>query len=149
MESLNVDVSGKEAQPALLLLHGFLSSNLQWSLNQRALTKHFRLVAAELWGHGKSPTPRDPACYGIDRYLEELENIRRDLSVDRWWVCGQSFGAGIAIRYALAHRQSLRGLIFTNSRSALSNVTRFAAISSLVRGIGMPRAWPTSLRSLV
>ena len=124
MESLHADVSGDEAQPALLLLHGFLSSNLQWSLNQQALTEHFRPVAVELWGHGKSPTPRDPACYGVDRYLEELENVRRELGVDRWWVCGQSFGAGIAIRYALAHRQSLRGLIFTNSRSALSDVTR-------------------------
>lgn len=124
MERLSVDVSGEEARPALLLLHGFLSSNLQWSLNRQALTEHFRLVEVELWGHGKSPTPRDPASYGVDRYLVELEDIRRELGVDRWWMCGQSFGAGIAIRYALAHRQAMRGLIFTNSRSALSDVTR-------------------------
>jgi pimeloyl-ACP methyl ester carboxylesterase len=122
MPSLNVEIEGGDARPALLLLHGFLSSNLQWAPNRATLGDHFRLVGVELWGHGKSPTPREAELYRVDHYVAELERIREQIGAERWLVCGQSFGAGIAIRYALAHPGSVRGLVVTNSRSALNDV---------------------------
>jgi pimeloyl-ACP methyl ester carboxylesterase len=132
---LNVEVDGHAAQPALLLLHGFMSSGLQWELNRDRLRRHFRLVVVELWGHGKSPAPEDPACYQVDRYLAELERIRADLGADQWLVCGQSFGAGIAIRYALANSERVAGLIVTNSRSALNDVSPDPAGGDLDRWV--------------
>lgn len=122
MPSLNVEVEGHGAQP-LLLLHGFMSSNLQWVPNRATLLEHFRLVCVELWGHGRSPAPRDPDLYRVDAYVAELERIRRRIGGEDWLMCGQSFGAGITIRYALAHPAVLRGLIVTNSRSALNDVS--------------------------
>lgn len=123
MPSLHFEVQGRDALPALVLLHGFLSSNLQWSPNRAGLGDHFRLVMVELWGHGESPTPRKPEFYRVDHYVTQLERIRHEIGAERWFVCGQSFGAGIAIRYALAHPEALRGLIVTNSRSALNDVS--------------------------
>lgn len=128
--ALNVETDGSEKSPALLLLHGFMSSNLQWEPNREALREHFRLVAVDLWGHGASPAPRDPGRYTVDAYLAEFEALRRRLGIEAWFVCGQSFGAGIAIRYALAHPQVVRGLIVTNSRSALNDVTSEAKASA-------------------
>ena len=135
VDHLHVQVEGDPGRPVLLLLHGFMSSNLQWALNREGLARHFRLAAAELWGHGKSPSPEEPACYGVDRYVAELEGIREQLGADHWYVCGQSFGAGIAIRYALAHPDRVAGLIVTNSRSALNDVSREA------EGVGTLEAW--------
>ena len=122
MAGLNVEIHGSEEHPALMLLHGFMSSNLQWSPNQEALRKRFHLIEVELWGHGGSPAPRDPDRYSVASYLSEFEAIRKRVGIDSWFVCGQSFGAGIIIRYALAHPRSVRGLIITNSRSALNDV---------------------------
>jgi pimeloyl-ACP methyl ester carboxylesterase len=127
MPSLNFEVEGPDALPTLLLLHGFLSSNLQWSPNRAGLNRHFRLVMVELWGHGKSPAPRKPEFYRVEHYVTELERIRLQVGAERWLVCGQSFGAGIAIRYAVAHPDTVRGLILTNSRSALNDVSGDAA----------------------
>ena len=62
-DSLHYEVDGSAGKPALLLLHGILSSNLQWEPNRAALSEHFRLVSVELWGHGKSPAPEDPERY--------------------------------------------------------------------------------------
>jgi len=118
--ALPCTVSGDPDKPALLLLHGFLSSNLQWDPNRDRLLDHFRLVEVELWGHGNAPAPDDPAAYAIEHYGDEFERMRGDLGVDRWLVCGQSFGAGIVIRYALDHPGSLARLVVTNSRSALN-----------------------------
>ena len=125
-DHLHFELHGDPSQRALLLLHGFMSSNLQWTLNFARLGEHFRIVAVELWGHGKSPAPRDPTCYAVDHYLGELERIRVQLDLASWIVCGQSFGAGIAIRYALAEARSVAGLVITNSRSALNDVSRDA-----------------------
>ncbi|MDJ0850925.1 MAG: alpha/beta fold hydrolase [Myxococcota bacterium] len=142
-DHLHVELDGNPERPPLLLLHGFLSSNVQWSLNREGLGRHFRLALAEIWGHGKSPAPREPGAYRVERYVEEMEHIRRSLDAERWLVCGQSFGAGIAIRYALAHPEATRGLIVTNSRSAFNDVSQEA------RGSGDPAVWECiDLRSL-
>jgi pimeloyl-ACP methyl ester carboxylesterase len=96
-----------------------LSGRSQWLLNLPALAAVCRPVVVELWGHGRSPTPDDPALYGYPGYLAALESIRSDLGIDDWFVCGQSFGATMTIRYAIRYPQRTRGQIFTNSASAL------------------------------
>lgn len=123
MPAPNIEIDGSETSPALLLVHGFMSSTLQWEPNRETLRERFRVVAVDLWGHGDSPAPRDSKHYTVDAYLSEFEAIRQRLGIEAWFVCGQSFGAGITIRYALKHRRAVRGLIVTNSRSALNDVT--------------------------
>ena len=117
---LHVEVEPGGRGPYLLLVHGFLSSRAQWRPNLAALKEHVRPVIVELWGHGRSPAPEDPAEYRVTSYIEAFEAIRRDLGVDRWLVCGQSFGAGLTIRYSHSHLTHVFGQIFTNSVSALS-----------------------------
>lgn len=116
------EVHGRGRGPFLLLVHGFLSSRAQWRLNIDALAEVCRPIVLELYGHGRSPAPRDPAGYTVAAYLAAFEAIRAELGAERWFVCGQSFGGGLAIRYALAHPGCLKGLIFTNSVSALSRL---------------------------
>jgi pimeloyl-ACP methyl ester carboxylesterase len=106
--------------PHMLLVHGFLSSRSQWRINLPALKKVSHPVLLELLGHGRSPAPDDPEAYRVASYIEAFERIRQQLGAERWVVCGQSFGAGLAIQYALEHPQRVMGLIFTNSISALS-----------------------------
>ena len=115
------------AWPAVeYLIHGILSSHLQWAPNRARLAESFRLVMADLWGHGRSPAPTDADRYSVEALVAELEALRRAEGRERWIVCGQSFGAGLAIRYALAHPDRVRGLVLTNSRSAFSDLARQA-----------------------
>ena len=106
--------------PPLLLIHGLLSSRRQWQPNLSALARISRPVVLELWGHGRSAAPVGDTAYSVSFYLDAFEEIRRQVGADRWFVCGQSYGAGLAIHYALRHADRTRGLIFTNSRSALA-----------------------------
>jgi 2-succinyl-6-hydroxy-2,4-cyclohexadiene-1-carboxylate synthase len=110
---------GPAGGPHLLLLHGFLSSRAQWRPNLAGLQQFCRPVVVELFGHGRSPAPDDPNAYAVDSYLESFEEIRRRIDAERWVVCGQSFGAGLVIQYALRHPERVPGLIFTNSLSAM------------------------------
>lgn len=106
--------------PYLVLVHGYLSSRAQWLLNLEALSRVARPVVIELLGHGRSPTPQPPGPYLPDSYVEQLEALRRALGAERWFLCGQSLGAGLTLRYALAYPERVLAQVFTNSTSALA-----------------------------
>ena len=106
--------------PYMLMVHGFLSSRAQWRINLPVLKTVVRPVLLELLSHGRSPVPDDPAAYGVHAYITAFEAIRERLGADRWIVCGQSFGAGLATQYALEKPERVMGLIITNSISAFS-----------------------------
>jgi pimeloyl-ACP methyl ester carboxylesterase len=107
--------------PYLLLVHGMLSSRAQWLANIPALSSFCRPLVVELFGHGRSPSPEDPAPYSPPGYVEEFERLRQALGVDRWLLCGQSLGAALTLRYTLDHPERVIGQVFTNSMSAMAS----------------------------
>lgn len=118
---LNYQVTGNSDGPAILLIHGFLSSNAQWLPNLEALGRRHQLVMTELWGHGESPVP-EKSAFTLKRYDQEFEQIRADLDIDKWTVIGQSYAAGLAIRYGINHPSRTHRIIVTNSRSAFGEI---------------------------
>ena len=121
---MNVEVHGDGGRPYLLLVHGMLSSRAQWRPNVGPLAEVATPVVVELWGHGRSPSPTDPAAYTVAAYVAQFEALRERLGAERWFVCGQSFGAGLTIHYALEHPGRVIGQVFTNSISGLSPAER-------------------------
>jgi len=129
--TLSIEPRGTPGQPPVLFLHGLLSSNLQWELHRSAFDPALHWLCAELWGHGRSPTPADPGAYSAEGYVDQLEAARRRLGIERWLVVGQSLGAGLLLRYALAHPEAVSGIAMTNSMSAFSDVGASARAPSL------------------
>ena len=147
---LFVELDGDPDGPPMLMIHGALSWNAQWDLNRAALRERHRLIMVEQMGHGRSDRPDDVEAYGPASVLGELELIRETLGVDTWWVCGQSLGGAISLRYTLDHQDRVRGLVITNSRAAfgiaragVSRGTKGAAAASDGGAGGQPSApWP-------
>ena len=106
--------------PPMLFVHGFLSSRSQWRENVGPLGAVCRPVLVELWGHGRSPAGASPRDYSAVGYLEQLEAIRERLAVDRWYLCGQSLGASLTLRYSLEYSERVIAQVFTNSNSAFA-----------------------------
>lgn len=107
--------------PYVLMVHGFLSSQAQWQPNLAALAQVARPVTVDLWGHARSPSPEDPAWYAPEAYLTMFEQLRVHLGAERWFLCGQSFGAALTLRYALHYPERVLAQVFTNSSSALAD----------------------------
>jgi Predicted hydrolases or acyltransferases (alpha/beta hydrolase superfamily) len=82
-------------------------------------------VVVELWGHGKSPSPEEQKRYEPHGYIEEFENIREELEIDRIWLIGQSMGAALVMHYAVSHPERVGGLIITNSASGFAEPTEW------------------------
>ena len=117
---LAYQTAGDPSQPAIMLLHGFMSCNAQWLLNTQALAASHFLVMVELWGHGESPTPDTESDYTIDAYLKQFEAIRTAHDIERWHLVGQSYGAGLVLHYAAEFPQRCNAVVVTNSRSAFA-----------------------------
>ena len=107
--------------PHILLVHGMLSSRAQWMYNVAELAAVCRLVVVELMGHARSPSPEGVELYSPAHYVAEFEAIREEVGADRWFICGQSLGAALTLRYSLDHPDRVIGQVFTNSNSALAD----------------------------
>ncbi len=90
-------------------------------LNVEALSEFCRPVVVELFGHGRSPTPDGAGAYSPKRYVTEFEALRRSLGAQRWFLCGQSLGAALTLRYSLDFPDRVIAQVFTNSNSALAD----------------------------
>ncbi|QYG93937.1 alpha/beta hydrolase [Iamia sp. SCSIO 61187] len=95
--------------PPLVLCHG--GPGLGDTLGPLAalLTDATRVVRWDQRGSGRSD-PVGP--HTLERYVADLDDLRRHLGLDRWVVGGHSFGATVALQYALAHPDRTQGLVY-------------------------------------
>lgn len=74
-----------------------------------ALATGLRVLAVDRPGHGWS-TPPSAGC-GIAANMEAIREGVRALGVERAVVVGHSYGAAIAVRWALEHPEEVAGLV--------------------------------------
>ncbi len=77
-------------------------------------------------GSGWSDHPQDPSLWQIDRFVDEVEQVRQGLGLDQVVLFGQSWGGILAIEYALAHPEHLAGLVISNMMSAIPPYNAYA-----------------------
>lgn len=88
-----------------IALHGWGRSRLDWSSTLGGTSA----VAVDLPGFGAAPPP--PEAWAPANYAAWLDDLVGDL--DRPILLGHSFGGRVAVRYAAAHPDRVRGLILT------------------------------------
>jgi len=106
---LHVAVDGNG--PIVVLAHGFGGSARNFGPQMRALKDAYRVVRYDARGHGRSAAPRDPGAYTPAAFVDDMRRVLDQVGGDRAVVGGLSMGAGIALRFALAHPDRVRGLI--------------------------------------
>ena len=79
-------------------------------------------------GSGRSDRPDDPGLWELDRFVDEVEQVRRALGLGRddFVLYGQSWGGILAMEYALAHQEHLKGLVISNMMASAPAYTAYA-----------------------
>ena len=87
-------------------------------------------------GSAYSDQPDDSDLWTIPRFVDEVEQVRAALGLDRnsFFLFGQSWGGLLAIEYALKYPQHLRGLIISNMMASGSAYNDYAR-DALMPGI--------------
>src|SRR6185436_4882385 len=78
-------------------------------------------------GVGNSDVPDDASLWTVDRYREEVEDVRKGVGLDRFILYGHSWGGMLGIEYALAHQDHLKALIISDMTAGIEAYEAYAA----------------------
>jgi len=86
----------------VVLIHGLGANLAFWFPGVfPMLARRYRVTAYDLRGHGRSGMP--PSGYDMGSMVRDLDRLLNALHVDRAHLVGHSFGARVALHYAVAH----------------------------------------------
>jgi proline iminopeptidase len=75
------------------------------------LAESLTTVCYEQRGCGRTDAPGRDDAYSIELLISDLDELRRDLGLERLFLLGYSFGAELALEYALAYPTRVVGLV--------------------------------------
>ena len=121
---------GNNPKIKLLLLHGGPGATHEYFEASDSY-----LPAAEIeyhyydqLGSAFSDQPNDPALWDLPRFVEEVEQVRQALKLDRenFYLLGHSWGGILAMEYALKYQQHLAGLVISNMMASIPAYNEYA-----------------------
>lgn len=122
--------TGNSPTLKVLLLHGGPGFNHEYL---EAFDSHFPAAGVEYYyydqlGSSYSDQPDAVELWEIDRFVEEVEQVRRALGLGRqnFNLYGHSWGGLLAIEYALQYPQHLKGLIISNMMASIPAYNDYA-----------------------
>lgn len=127
---LNADLTGPEAAPPLVLIHGLGLDLTLWDGLMPHLTR-YRTLRLDLRGHGASDTPAAP--YAMGTLIRDVERVMQHFALKDAVILGAGEGGLVAQGLAVKRLDLVRAMVLTGS------ATRF----------GNPDLWKTRLSRLL
>ncbi|HYW01877.1 MAG TPA: proline iminopeptidase-family hydrolase [Candidatus Acidoferrum sp.] len=113
-------IFGDAVKGTVLCLHGGPGMTHDYLLPIADLAQYgYSVVFYDQLGCGRSQLPADKSLFVMERYVEELEELRRILKLGRVNLLGSSCGGQLALAYALKYQKNLKSL---TTVGALHNV---------------------------
>jgi proline-specific peptidase len=103
----------------LLCLHGGPGFTHYYLEPLEALADRRQVIFYDQLGCGRADRPDDPALWTVDRFVEELAQVRAALGLDRLHLFGSSWGGMLAMQYVLDRRPELQSLILCGSPASM------------------------------
>lgn len=91
-----------------------------------------------------SDKPTDEALWDLPRFVEEVEQVRVALGLDKdnFYLYGASWGGILAMEYALKYQDHLKGLVISNMMSSIP------AYNAYAHDVLMPQMDPAALAEI-
>ncbi len=99
----------------LVLIHGLGANLAFWYPGiASALSQHYRVILYDLRGHGKSAMPT--SGYTMEHMTRDLHALLEHLGGERLHVVGHSFGARVAVQYAILYPHQVATLTVADTQ---------------------------------
>lgn len=115
----------------LLALHGGPGGTSCWVQVLAPLGKERPVIRYDQLGSGRSGRPTDATLWNADRFVEELDVLRRRLGLSRMHLLGHSWGATLAAYYVL--QKGDEGIVSLTLSSPLISTPQWVADANLLR----------------
>ena len=139
--------------PVVLLLHGGPGATHEYlrTVDDHLPAAGVSYVHYDQLGSGRSDVPDEPSLWELDRFVDELEQVRVGVleagaAPGGLVVYGQSWGGLLAMEYAVRHADDLaervRGLVLSNMMASIP------AYNAYARDVLMPAMDPAALAEI-
>ena len=114
----------------LLLLHGGPGMTHEYfeSFDTYFADGDIEYIYYDQLGSHNSDNPADRKFWTIERFVDEVDQVRKALGLDasNFFLLGHSWGGVLAMEYALAHPEALKGLVISNMMADCVDYQRYA-----------------------
>lgn len=121
---------GKNPRIKILLLHGGPAATAEYMECYQSFfpQEGFEFYEYDQLGSYRSDKPTDSSLWTVDRFVEEVEQVRQAIGADQsnFYVLGNSWGGLLAMSYALKYQEHLKGMIVTNMMSSCPEYGKYA-----------------------
>ena len=121
---------GNNPTKKVLLLHGGPGANHEYF---QAIDSCFPKESIEYYyydqlGSSFSDKPKDQSLWTIDRFVDEVEQVRLALGLDEnnFIILGHSWGGILGLEYALKHQNRMKALIISNMVPSIPDYIKYA-----------------------
>lgn len=118
-----------KGKPMLIINGGPGMNSDGFSGIAQTLTQYdFQTITYDQRGTGKSTLePLDSKTITMDLMVEDMENLRRHLNIEKWTILGHSFGGIMATYYATKYPERIEKLILSSSGGINMDFTSYVS----------------------
>ncbi|GAA4282320.1 proline iminopeptidase-family hydrolase [Gaetbulibacter aestuarii] len=121
---------GNNPKMKMLLLHGGPGATHEYF---ESFDSYFPEAGIEYYYYDQlesaySDQPNDSTLWTLDRYVDEVEQVRKALDLDstNFYLLGHSWGGIVATEYALKYQKNLKGLVISNMVASVPEYNKYA-----------------------
>ena len=110
---------GEPKKGSILCLHGGPGGTHDGMVSMAKLSEDgYQVVLYDQLGCGKSDQPLNPELYSVERYVEEVEGMRKSLGLGKMHLYGHSWGGFLDVAYAIKYSSNLKSLYASSGGSS-------------------------------
>lgn len=142
-KDIYTEILGEDSSPVLLFIHGGpggigVADFIQYQGER--LSKNFKVIAPEQRGVWRSQAILDEEHISLEDIIEDFEELRNKLNINKWSLLSHSFGSYIAVLYANLYPESIECMIYEcpSFSFALSERSMLKAAANELIKLGKP-----------
>lgn len=117
---MNYKLEGKGK--TLLFIHGLSDNLLYWEFLATTLKEDYQVLRVDLRGHGESELGNGEIT--IDTYVNDLNNLLKELDISKVNLIGFSLGGAVALDFTIKFPQKVDSLVLMSSFYKLEGESR-------------------------
>ncbi|GAB4091422.1 alpha/beta hydrolase family protein [Flaviaesturariibacter terrae] len=121
---------GNNPRIKVLLLHGgpAMTHEYMECFESFFPEEGFEFYEYDQLGSYYSDQPKDSSLWTVDRFVDEVEQVRKAIGADssNFYVLGNSWGGILGMEYALKYQQHMKGLVVANMVASIPDYVKYA-----------------------
>ncbi len=107
-------VLGEGRSTPLLLMHGGPGGTHRYFYELEPLSKERPIILFDQLGTGRSGYHTDTALLKVDKFVEQVHQLKKHLKLDKYYILGHSWGAALELEFYQKHPEGIEGIIFSS-----------------------------------